>query len=329
MFLKRKFSLLLKFLKNRKKKHKGLVLKFKGKNYSFSIISLIIFPIGIIILAVPLLLFFKTTEIVWMQELFAKHMVFFLNLFFDLGARTEFLSNTWFVTISQYTTVYINNGCVGLSAMSIFFVVILFTPHPQDPKTKEKIVWRKALVTSVSLTLIYFFNVFRAVIQFVLYSYGYPWSIVHDSQGALAINVVVHISIFSFCLKFLPEFYISIFYSIKLIYKQFKKGGITEILQVIKQKIQKDQKDPYFDLQKFFKKEKLDLYLIKTYKINLRIIQFLKENKYKYTARAIKNRIFSQQEKITEDMLEKMLHVLLNKNMVLSENFKGKKYYFI
>jgi len=281
--------------------------------------------VGTIILTISLLHFFETTEIVWLHGLLAKYDVFFLNLFFNLGARTEYLHNTWYITLSIYNTVYVNNGCVGLPAMSVFFAIILFTPHSQDSITNKNIIWRKALDITVSLTLIYLFNVFRAVIQFVLYSYGYPWSLVHDSQGALAVNGIAHIYIFLFCLKFLPEFYVSIFYSIKIVYNQLKKKeDIAEIFKYIKQSSQKDQIGPHYEAQKLFKKEKLNLHLIKTYKIDSRVIQFLKENKHKYTAKAINNRVFSQQEKITEELLEKMLYILVNINMVLIENFEVK-----
>lgn len=317
----------MKFIK--KKRKKVPVVKFRGKKYGFSKISLILFPVGSILLALPLLQFFEKTEIVWLHELFAKYDVFFLNLFFDLGVRTEYLNNTWYVTLSEYKTVYINNGCVGLPAMSIFLAVILFTPHSKDPKTNKNIILRKALDIAVSLILIYFANIFRAVIQFNLFSHGFPWSLVHDSSGTLAIMVIIHISIFLFCLKYLPEWYVSIFYSIKLIYKKLNKERMVESFNNIKQREQAGERDQYYWLQKLYKKEKLNLALIKSYKIDSRVIQFLKENKQKYTAKAIKNRVFSQQESITEDLLEKMLHIFLNANLVLSKTFNKKNYYFI
>ncbi|MFX0177473.1 MAG: exosortase/archaeosortase family protein [Candidatus Hodarchaeota archaeon] len=288
-----------------------------------------LFPLGTIILAVSLLQLFETIEIVWLHELFAKQQVFFLNLIFDLGARVEYLDNTWFVTISKYTTVYINNGCVGLPAISVFFAVILFTPHSQDPKTNKTIIWRKAITIVSSILLIFFFNVFRAVIQFVLYSRGYAWSVVHDSQGALAIIIVVHISIFLLCIKFLPEWYVSIYYSGKLILKQLKKTHITEIFNSIKQKNQTDQTNQGNMVRQLFNKESIDFYLIEIYEIDSRLIQFLKENKNKYTIKAIKNHLFHQQEKITEDFLEKILCILVDADLVFSEQFDENIYYFI
>lgn len=287
---------------------------------------------GILILAIPLLRFFEITEIVWLQELFAKFQVFFLNLFFNLGAQTNYLpvfSCPWHTIIPGGVSVYINNGCTGLPAMSVFVSVIIFTPHSQDPKTKEDILWRKTIAITVALILIFFFNVFRAVIQFYLYSRGFAWSLVHDSQGTLAIIIVVHIAIFLFCIKYLPEWYVSIYYSLKLIYAQLRKERIAEFFYNLKHRVQSSQKGPYKKVQMMFINEGMDLTFILKYEIDSRVIKFLNKSNHKYTAKAIKNRLFSQQEKITEDLIERLLQILVNADIVFSENFEQKTYYFI
>ena len=315
-----------KSMKNRAKKQKRPVIEFRGKKYSFSTRALILFPVGIIILAVPMIQFFEVTEIIWLQELFGKIQVFFLNFIFNLGAQTMYLpeySCPWEITIPGNVTVYINNGCTGLTAMTIFVAVIICTPHSQDPKTNEDILWRKSINIIVTLILIYFFNIFRATIQFYLYSHGFAWNLVHDSLGTLSIIVAAHISIFLFCNKYIPELYVSIYYSGKLIYKQVRKEPIAENFNNTKQRGQ------YNGAWKLFIKEGIDLDLIKMYEIDSRLIQFLKENNQKYTTKAIKARLFNQQEKVTEDLLEKMLQIFVNVKVVLSENFGGNIYYFI
>lgn len=316
----------MKSMKNREKKQKSPVIEFRGKKYSFSTRALILFPVGIIILAVPMIQFFEMTEIIWLHELFAKQMVFFLNLIFNLGAQTMYLPENpcpWDITIPGNVTVFVNNGCTGLTAMTIFVAVIIFTPHSQDPKTNKDIILRKSIDIIITLLLIYFFNIFRAVIQFYLYSHGFAWNLVHDSLGTLSIIIAAHISIFLFCNKYIPELYISIYYSGKLIYKQVRKECIAENFNNIKQSGQ------YNGARKLFIKEGIDLDLIKKYEIDSCLIQFLKENNQKYTTKAIKVRLFDQQEKVTEDLLEKLLHILVNVKVVLSENFNGKIYYFI
>ena len=313
-------------MKNRAKKQKSPVIEFRGKKYSFSTRALILFPVGIIILAVPLIQFFEMTEIIWLQELFAKQMVFFLNLIFNLGAHTRYSPEClcpWSINLLGNFGVYINNGCTGLTAMTIFVAVIICTPHSQDPKTNEDILWRKTIDIIVTLILIYFFNIFRATIQFYLYSHGFAWNLVHDSLGTLSIIIATHISIFLFCNKYIPELYVSIYYLGKLINNQYKKEDLAEFLNNIKQRYH------YNGSRELFGKEGMDFDLIKMYEIDSRLIQFLKENNQKYTTKAIKVRLFDQQEKLTEDLLEKRLNILVNIKVVLSENFGGKIYYFI
>jgi exosortase/archaeosortase family protein len=322
----------MKLLKSRVKEQRGLNLKFRGKKYSFSTRALILFPVGILILAASMLRFFEITEIVWLQELFAKFQVFFLNLFFNLGAQTNYLplfSCPWHTIIPGGVIVYINNGCTGLPAMSIFVSVIIFTPHSQDPKTKEDILWRKTIAITAALVLIFFFNVLRAVIQFYLYSRGFAWSLVHDSQGVLAIIIVVHIAIFLFCVKYLPEWYVSIYYSLKLIYRQLRKERIVEFFYKLKHRVQIRKRGLYSKVKRMFINEGMDLTFILKYEIDSRVIKFLYGTKYKYTAKAIKNRLFSQQEKITEDLIERILEILVNADIAFSEIIEQKTYYFI
>ena len=270
--------------------------------------------------------FFEMTEIIWLHELFAKQMVFFLNLIFNLGAQTMYLPENpcpWEITIPGNVTVFVNNGCTGLTAMTIFVAVIIFTPHSQDPKTNKDIIWRKSIDIIVTLLLIYFFNLFRAVIQFYLYSHGFAWNLIHDSLGTLSIIIATHIILFLFCNIYIPELYVSIYYSGKLMYTRNRKESTTESFNNINQRSQ------YNGARKLFKKEGMDINLIKMYEIDSYLIQFLKENNQKYTTKAIKVRLFDQQEKVTEDLLEKLLHILVNIKVVLSENFNGKIYYFI
>ncbi len=305
-----------------------LEIRFRGKKYSFSNLALIVFPLGLIISVPSLLQFVETTEIIWLQELFAKHVVFFLNLFFNLGAYVWYrpiFSCPWFITNPDDVTVYINNGCTGFLAMWIFVAVILFTPHSRNPKTHEDIFWRKAIAIIIAITLIYLYNVFRATIQIYLYSRGFAWSVIHDSNGMLAITITFHIAIFLLCTKYVPEWFLSIFYSGKLIITQFTKKSLAEMVYDIKHRGENEQ---YKTIRKLFRNEGLDLYLIKIHEIDLHLIQFLKNNKHKYTANAIKDRLFAQQEKISENLLERILFILADAKWVLAENFEQKTYYF-
>jgi exosortase/archaeosortase family protein len=198
-----------------------LEIGFRGKKYSFSNLALIIFPLGLIV-AIPFLLQInETIELVWLQELFAKNVVFFLNLFFNLGAYVIYkpiYSCPWLITYTDGVTVYIDNGCIGFLAMSIFVALIIFTPHTKISKTRENILWRKSIAIIIMLSLIYLYNIFRVTIQFYLYSRGFAWSVIHDSSGILAITISFHIAFFLIFSIYVPEWFLSIFYAGKLIF---------------------------------------------------------------------------------------------------------------
>jgi len=209
----------------KKNKKKRPVIEFKGKKYSFSTRALILYPIGTIILAICMILFFEMRVNFWLHELVAKQTVFFLNLFFKVGAETSYLPELyypWHIDIPGGIGVYIISGCTGAPAMSILSFVVICTPHSHDPKTREDIIWRKTVDIIAMVTLIYLFNIFRMVLVFYLYHIGFAWDLVHDSLANLSAVVAAHIFIFWLCNKYIPEWYISIYYSGKLMYNKIR-----------------------------------------------------------------------------------------------------------
>ncbi|MBY9003071.1 MAG: hypothetical protein KGD73_03795 [Candidatus Lokiarchaeota archaeon] len=324
----------MKQLGNRKKRQNNLVIEFKDNKYIFSKRALLLFILGTIISVVIMLRIVDTIEFVWLHELFAKHTAFFLQLIFNLDAQPLYLpiyTCPWHVFISQDVMVYINNGCTGLPAMSVFTAVILLTPHSQHPKTSKDIFTRKLFALSTSLLAIYIYNVSRAVIQFYLYSHGFTWNLVHDSIYAFSITLIIHISFFLICVKFLPEIYFSLKYIVKLSYNYLTIDDKAESLNRIKfaDKLPLSiKRKQHIQLESLFKKERINMCLIKTHQIDSRIIQFLNESNHKYTPKAIKNKIFYHYEEVTEIVIEKILIVLATAKVVLSENFNDKIYYF-
>jgi exosortase/archaeosortase family protein len=306
-----------------------LEIRFRGRYYSFSNLTLILFPLGLIISVPLLVLLVENIEIVWLQELFAKHVVFFLNLFFNLGAYAwyrPFVPCPWYIATQDESLTYINNGCTGFLAMSLFITIIIFTPHSKTLKTKENIIWRKSMAIIISISLIYLYNVFRATIQNYLYYRGFAWSVIHDSGGMLAITITFHIIIFLFCSLYLPEWFLSIYYTIELIIMQLTEKRILEIIYDIKHK---GEREDYHKVRQAFKDEGMDLYLIKLNDIDFRLMQFFNKNKKKYTPKAIKNRLFNDQEKISEDLIENILRILVDVRWLFSEKIMQKIYYYI
>jgi exosortase/archaeosortase family protein len=210
---------------NQRNKNKIPIIEYKGKKYSFSTRSLIFFPIGIILLAALMILFFEMRINYWLHELVAKNSVFFLNLFFNIGAEAMYLPEfpyPWHISIPDSIGVYITSGCTGTPAISILSAIVICTPSSQDPMTKKDISWRKTVDIIATVTSIYLFNILRMVIVIYLYHLGFAWDVIHDSLANLSAVIVAHIFIFWFCNKLIPEWYISIYYSGKLLFNKFK-----------------------------------------------------------------------------------------------------------
>jgi exosortase/archaeosortase family protein len=217
----------MKWVRNKKKRNERPIIEYKGKKYVFSIRTLIFFPIGTILLATLMILFFEMKINNWLHEIVAKQTGFLLNLFFKLDAETFILSEfpySWYIYIPGSVGVSITSGCTGTPAISILCAIVICTPHSQDSKTRDNILWRKATDIMATVTLIYLFNLFRIVIVIYFYHLGIAWAVIHDSLANLSAVVAAHIFIFCFCNKLIPEWYISIYYSGKLMYNKIRKN---------------------------------------------------------------------------------------------------------
>jgi exosortase/archaeosortase family protein len=204
--------------------NESLIIEYKEKKYSFSTYSLIIYPIGIFVLPWLIILFFELPINFWLHEIIAKQSAFLLNLLFNLGVEVYQNPNLyypWVIRIPESVSVNMISGCAGIPAMSIFTSIIVFTPHSKDSKTSEDIIWRKSVDIILSIIFIYVFNLIRLVIIIYFYHLGTPWSVIHDSLANLSAVIAVHIFIFLFCNKLIPEWYISVYYAGKLIFNNF------------------------------------------------------------------------------------------------------------
>lgn len=205
--------------------NQNLMIEFNKKKYTFSTRSLVLYPIGSFILAVLLILFFELPINIWLHEIIARQSAFFINLLFSLGAEVEQNSNViypWIIRIPESITVTMSSGCAGIHAISIFVSIIIFIPHSKDPKTSENIIWRKTVDIILTSTFIYIFNIFRIVVIVYLYHLGYDWFMIHDSLANLSAVIAVHVFIFLFCNKLVPEWYISLYYTGKILFSHLK-----------------------------------------------------------------------------------------------------------
>jgi exosortase/archaeosortase family protein len=216
----------MRVLKINKKQKNRLIVEFKGKKYSFSLLSIVLFPIAITILTILLIKLFEMRENFWFHEIITKNSVFLMNLLFNMDAEASYSPENyfpWSIDFPDDRGTYINCGCTYITSISIFTAIILLIPHSKHSCTRQDIIWRKTKSIILSITLIYIFNIFRIAIQNYLYFLGNPWSIVHNSIFTYFIIVMVHILIFIYINFNIPELFLSIYYTSKLTYIHLKK----------------------------------------------------------------------------------------------------------
>ncbi len=113
--------------------------------------------------------------------------------------------------------------------MVIFIVVIVFTPHSQDPITRKDIIWRKTKALIISSIIFYVVNIIRMLIQIELYNIGYAWVDIHFSISAASSFIAAIIVLLMH--RWIPEFIISIIYVGTLVsepIKQKRKETVKE-----------------------------------------------------------------------------------------------------
>jgi len=199
------------------------VIEFENKKYVFSNFSLILFAIGTPLSAYLIYLFFDNEANYWLHELVIKQTVFFLNLFFNMGATANYLpigNFHWSFGVPGQSNIYFETFCTGVQAICVFAGLLIFIPHSKDPRTTKDIVWRKTKSLIVSAAIFYVVNIIRMIIQIYLYYIGYPWDSIHVSISAASSFIAAIIILLLH--KWIPEFIISIIYAGTLINKKFK-----------------------------------------------------------------------------------------------------------
>ncbi len=211
------------------------IIEYNEKKYIFSIRSLILFAIGAPISAYLIYLFFDLRINYWLHEIVVKQTVYFLNLFFNMSAEAQFVPSgiyDWRFFIPGKTPIYFETFCTGIQAICIFAGIIIFTPHSQDPTTKEDIIWRKTKALIVSSVIFYVVNIIRMLIQIELYHIDYEWNDIHVSISAASSFIAAIIVLLMH--KWIPEFIISIIYTGTLAsepIKQNRKKKVKEIVE--------------------------------------------------------------------------------------------------
>ena len=207
------------------------VIEFENKKYVFSNFSLVLFAIGTPLSAYLIYLFFDNEANYWLHELVIKQTVYFLNLFFNMGASANYLpvgTYHWNFGVPGQSNIYFETFCTGVQAICVFAGLLIFIPHSMDTRTRKDIVWRKTKSLIMSAAIFYVVNIIRMIIQIYLYYVGYPWDSIHVSISAASSFIAAIIILLLH--KWIPEFIISIIYIGTLINKRFKspKSELSE-----------------------------------------------------------------------------------------------------
>ena len=198
------------------------VIEFEGKKFVFSTKSLILFAIGAPLSALLIYYLFDWEPMYWLHEIVVKQTIFFLNLFFNMGASASYnpaLNYHWSFVLTP-GNIYFETFCTGIQAICVFAGIIIFIPHSQDKKTSKDIIWRKTKSLVVSSFIFYIVNIIRMLIQLELYHIGYPWESIHVSISAASSFIAAIIILLLH--KWIPEFIISIIYTGALIKKKIR-----------------------------------------------------------------------------------------------------------
>lgn len=234
-------------------KIKKPIIEYDERRYIFSIRSLILLTIGAPTSAYFIYLFFDWEAQFWLHEIVVKQTVYFLNLFFNMGAEAQFAPSGkyfWRFKIPDQNPIYFETFCTGIQAICIFAGIIIFTPHSQDPTAREDIVWRKTKALIVSSVIFYVVNIIRMIIQINLYYIGYEWADIHFSISAASSFIAAIIVLLMH--KWIPEFIISIIYTGTLVSEPLKQKRKKQV----KEMVEKSNKAELKPMRKILKMEK-------------------------------------------------------------------------
>ena len=103
-------------------------------------------------------------------------------------------------------------------------------------KHENDIIWRKTKWLVVSVILTHIINVVRVTLQLYLASQGFAWEMVHDSISDFTAYIAAILFIIYLGYKWIPEFFLSIYYGMVLISNKIFKGKVKAEAYPIKRR---------------------------------------------------------------------------------------------
>ncbi len=202
-------------------------ITYEKKKYRFSTWSLVVFPVGTILLSLGLYFgteawfgewihWFVASQTSWLLKLFGINVdVVPYNSLIPPNTLAFFSPDIfegrmvwWRFAGDIPSPIYFTHDCSGFQAIAIFIALILFTPHSQDKEANAGIWRRKGVSMAISSLLFHVVNVLRMVIQISLYHAGLPWDSIHYSISAASSIIAAVIIILMN--RWIPEFVLSI-----------------------------------------------------------------------------------------------------------------------
>ncbi len=205
-----------------------LILCLNQKTYKFLNSQLAIFFIISPILSISFYFFLSLRMNYWIYEFTSTFISFLLNLLFNLNSQVisypeHDIFPSIFIPNHPFDGTYaITINCIAGHIFSFIIGVILLVPSSKEGSIKKEFVWRKIKVLVISTSGIFLLNVFRIIFLLYFNFKGIPFDIIHESLfflsaviGALFIAILLE--------HWLPELFISIYYSYRLISQKVSK----------------------------------------------------------------------------------------------------------
>jgi len=196
-------------------KNEKPILQFNGKKYVFSSKSIIFFLFCGPVISISLYMFLNMRSNYWLQEIITKQAVFLLNNLFNMNSLVSFNPKEkwpWKIFIPQTnSTLSIGTMCAAGHIFSIMIGLIICIPHSQDSITRKDTVWRKTKTLIFLIGIIYLLNLLRIILVIILSDFGFLLESLHSFSNYISAIIAAFI-FFLFLYKWIPEFFISIYY---------------------------------------------------------------------------------------------------------------------
>ncbi len=193
---------------------KGKVFHWREEDYIFSRKSLIRFILGAPLLSGLLFLFFMFDLNIWLQEVTTKQTQVLLNIFFGVPSQVSFNPDAtvpWTIFVSGAENPFgISLFCTAVHIFCIFAGIIICIPHSQIYRRKNKILWRKAKVLTLTIIFNYVINLLRLVSFLFLVHVGFNWELTH-SILLYSTSIIGAVIFFIFLYWWVPELFIAIY----------------------------------------------------------------------------------------------------------------------